>query len=295
MGKNNPILKWEELNGIDYCPDNDGNCPIMVMFTPQASTVVHSHEFYEFVYVQEGFCLHFINERCNLLMPGDFLILPPGINHSYRCKSDIGIVNILFMPEALGENYREIFDLLNIPDSIENAHISTLHASFSLPDREKVKLLLKELAYEREYKSLGWKLRSKALLLELIVLTGRIFSSRFFDRKYDNSYMGNIVSIITIIETQYAKNISVKDMAKSLDISHDHFTRQFKKTTGFTPSEYLHRRRFAKALELLHTNKSVSDVARETGFGQINYFSREFKKLFDMTPTQFQKQCREYE
>jgi AraC family L-rhamnose operon regulatory protein RhaS len=263
------------------------------MFATQASTVLHSHEFYEFVYVQEGFCLHFVNERGNLLMPGDFLVLPPGINHSYRCKSDIGIVNILFLPEVLGEDFDEILGLLSIPASIENAHISALHASFPLPSREKAQTLLKELRDERENKPLGWKLRSKALLLDLAVLTGRIFSSRFPNRQYDNAYMGNMLSITTMIEQRYAEDICVKDMAASLNMSHDHFTRQFKKTTGFAPSEYLHRRRFAKALELLHTDKPVGDVAQKTGFRQISYFSREFKKLFGMTPTEFQRQFRE--
>jgi AraC-like DNA-binding protein len=292
MNKNNLILKWDELSDIAHCPADDEGCPIIAMFTPQASTAVHSHEFYELVYVREGFCLHFINEKGNLLMPGDFLILPPGIDHSYRCKSDIDIVNIMFLPEVLGDDFHEIISLLNIA-SVENTNVFMPHASFLLPDREKIKSLLKELTNEREYKLLGWKLRSKALLLDLIVLAGRVFSSHLSYRLYGNSYMNNMLSVITMIEERYAKNISVKDLAASLDISHDHFTRQFKKATGFTPSEYLQRRRFAKALELLHTNTPVSYVAHVTGFGQISYFSREFKKLFGMTPTEFQKQCRE--
>jgi len=285
MADNNLILKWEELGCAEYYPADGAGCPIIALFTPQASTAPHAHDFYEFVYVQEGFCLHFINEKGNLLTPGDFLVLPPGVRHSYRCKSDIGIVNILFLPEALGGDFHEIFNLLDIPASM-------LHASFSLPEREKVKLLIKELTNEREYKLLGWKLRSKALLLDLIVLAGRIFSSRFPDSRRDSAYTGYMLPAIEIIEKRYAENISVKDMAAPLGISRDHFTRQFKKTTGFTPCEYLRRRRFAKALELLHTDKPVGDAAREAGFGQINYFSREFKKIFNMTPTEFQKQCR---
>jgi len=286
MNKNNLTLKWEELGGMKPFLADDEGCPIIVSFQSQESTVLHTHEFYEFVYVRQGFCLHFVDEKGSLLMPGDFLVIPPGINHSYRCKNDISIVNILFLREAFGGDFGELFSLLNLH--------SMLHASFSLADREKAKSLLCELTDERERKPLGWKLRSKALLIELIVFTSRIFSLRLPKRQYGNPYMGNILSVMKTIETQCASGISVKDMAASLGLSHGHFTRQFKQITGFAPSEYVQRCRYARALELLHTDRPVGEVAHAAGFGQVNYFSREFKKLFNMTPSQFKKQCRDF-
>jgi AraC-like DNA-binding protein len=72
-------------------------------------------------------------------------------------------------------------------------------------------------------------------------------------------------------------NLSVTELCGRFSISPSYFSRIFKRYAGLTLPEYLHNLRLAKAKELLlHTDMSVGDIARETGF----YNSRTFGRLF---------------
>ena len=72
-----------------------------------------------------------------------------------------------------------------------------------------------------------------------------------------------------------------------MGVSADHLTRQFNRTLGITPSEYLRRFRFARAIELLRQQTAVGDVSRMVGFSHISHFSREFKAMFGMNPSEY--------
>jgi AraC-like DNA-binding protein len=112
-------------------------------------------------------------------------------------------------------------------------------------------------------------------------------------RQAGNSYVGYVSGALADIEAHYHEPLSVHGIAASLGISADHLTRQFRQTMGITPVEYLKRYRFARALELLRQQQPVSEVCQAVGFRHISHFSREFKALFDMTPSAFQHQSRD--
>ena len=282
-------ISWEAA--IDNDNDDNEGCPVKILpVSNHPSYSLHSHSFYEIVYVQEGFCLHFTdNNEAVLLMAGDILAVAPNQGHYYRCKENINIVNIMFLPEALAGVIDEVRSLPGISDFFDGNPSLNLHTCLSFQDREHIKEIIKTLIDEQNCKMPGWILRVKSLLIDIIVLMSRVFGANFFNRDSENSYMNNTILAMQIIEKEYKNILTINDIAVSLGISPDHFTRQFKKTTGFTPSDYLRRYRFAKAVELLRHEKSVGEVARETGFQNTNYFSREFKAFFNMTPTEFRK------
>ena len=90
-----------------------------------------------------------------------------------------------------------------------------------------------------------------------------------------------------LIEADYAIDLSIADIARQVGVSADHLTRQFNRTLGITPSEYLRRFRFARAIELLRQQTAVGNVSRMVGFSHISHFSREFKAMFGMNPSEY--------
>lgn len=141
---------------------------------------------------------------------------------------------------------------------------------------------------ERAAQKTGWVVRSRALLVEFMVLLSRVFSARFpASRMGDSAYTGYVSRAMELIEADYAIDLSIADIARQVGVSADHLTRQFNRTLGITPSEYLRRFRFARAIELLRQQTAVGDVSRMVGFSHISHFSREFKAMFGMNPSEY--------
>ncbi len=90
------------------------------------------------------------------------------------------------------------------------------------------------------------------------------------------------------IENYYAEKIDVGNIANETHFSKFDFIRQFKKTYGKTPYNYLKFIRLNKACELLKdTNISVQEVCYNVGYESVSSFSGLFKKEFDFSPKEF--------
>ena len=81
--------------------------------------------------------------------------------------------------------------------------------------------------------------------------------------------------------------ITVNELAKTINVSTKYFTRLFIETFNTTPKQYMIKLQLNKAAELLKENKSVTAAALESGFCDIYYFSKLFKKHMGLTPTEY--------
>lgn len=71
-------------------------------------------------------------------------------------------------------------------------------------------------------------------------------------------------------------------------VSEAHFFRTFKTTFGETPHRYLQRRRIERAMYLLRTSeRSVTDICMEVGFSSLGTFSRTFRDVVGVSPSEF--------
>ena len=92
------------------------------------------------------------------------------------------------------------------------------------------------------------------------------------------------------IEENYNRQISVRDVAHNVCISESYLKSVFRKSCGYTYSEYLTKIRIDKARELLNTTeKTVTEIAFDVGYQTPNAFSAIFKKTTNLTPTQYKK------
>lgn len=97
-------------------------------------------------------------------------------------------------------------------------------------------------------------------------------------------------TVLSYIRSNYDKQISLSDMADIAGMSPKYFCYFFKKMTRKTPVDYLVTYRVEKASrKLLSTDMSVTDIAFATGFNDLSYFIKTFKKLKGYTPADFRK------
>ena len=96
---------------------------------------------------------------------------------------------------------------------------------------------------------------------------------------------------------KYFKNpdFSVSAVAGKLGMSETYFRRLFKSEFGVCPVQYLLQLRIAQAKNLLTYGKAkISEVATASGFSDIYYFSRQFKKQTGLTPTEYKRYVNSY-
>ena len=96
---------------------------------------------------------------------------------------------------------------------------------------------------------------------------------------------------IELIQTRYAENLTIADLAAVARLSPFHFIRSFKRSVGRPPHQYLTNIRMERARVLLKTtNLAITDVAFETGYQSPAHFARLFRRHYGMTPTAYRRE-----
>lgn len=90
------------------------------------------------------------------------------------------------------------------------------------------------------------------------------------------------------VQKNYAKNVSLKELADQLYLSEGYLSRYVRKTFGMTFSEYVKEIRLSHALDDLgHTAHGITQIIYENGFTNPGFFYREFKKKYGMSPAEY--------
>jgi AraC-like DNA-binding protein len=88
------------------------------------------------------------------------------------------------------------------------------------------------------------------------------------------------------MDRAYARPLDVRTVAAVAHISPAHFSRSFRSVFGETPHRYLQRRRIERSMFLLReTDRTVTDICFEVGFGSLGTFSRTFREIVGETPS----------
>jgi AraC-like DNA-binding protein len=90
------------------------------------------------------------------------------------------------------------------------------------------------------------------------------------------------------IEERSGEELSLRTVAKAVNIHPNYLSEKFKHVTGMNFVEYVARTRFEKACRLLRDGDlRISDIAFSAGFQSLSQFNRVFKRLSGKSPTQF--------
>lgn len=97
-----------------------------------------------------------------------------------------------------------------------------------------------------------------------------------------------IQSAMKYIESHYATEISLEDVAKYVGVSPQHFSKIFKNHTGKNYVDWITNLRLEKAMQYMNVgDKTIKEICYLVGYKDPNYFSRIFKKIVGMTPSEY--------
>jgi AraC family transcriptional regulator len=101
-----------------------------------------------------------------------------------------------------------------------------------------------------------------------------------------------VVQALNFIHQNYARELSLSDIAAAAHLSTYHLTRVFKKATGVSPHQYLVQVRVNSARSLLSAgagDRSLAEIAAAVGFADQSHLTRHFKRVLGMTPKQLRQ------
>ncbi|MGJ8664868.1 MAG: AraC family transcriptional regulator [Patiriisocius sp.] len=104
---------------------------------------------------------------------------------------------------------------------------------------------------------------------------------------FSDTRIGYVVKYIR--ENLTDKSITIDQLAEKAYMSTSNFHKKFKNTLGISPIDFVNSEKikFAKKLMKHHRKMLISEIAFNSGFNNVSYFNRQFKKLEFMTPQQF--------
>lgn len=100
----------------------------------------------------------------------------------------------------------------------------------------------------------------------------------------------HIHKAVQYIETHLGEKITLNELSAVADCNESHLSRQFRKETGKTVTEWINEKRIERAKNLLEENQeNITEIALLCGFEHHSYFSRRFRDVTGMTPLEYQK------
>jgi AraC-like DNA-binding protein len=293
------ITAMHTLSVNDLCGPN---IPLTVLIGQHGDNPIglHAHDFIELVFFAEGSSIHEYAGRRYKLEPGDIFVIHPGEPHAYVHSRRAKVYNCLFLAKVLQADLEYLkktdgfFELIMVEPFFrcETGLRDVLHLDAAT--RLRVSGLLAEMHRELEQQRPGYEALARAMLIQLLVTVARFYSQNQKERNLPGDDLFGkralIRQCIHYIEEHYPEEIRLENLADQAYLSPEYFSKVFKQLTAQTPIEFVNTQRLDKAKHLLTTSTlPITDIAFRTGFHDLNYFSRRFKKNTGLTPGKYRK------
>lgn len=215
---------------------------------------------------------------CGTQVKGGIAVVPSGLEHS-----------------AVLDGPSEHLSLFIDPSLITRAGLETQCGPVELIEKYSqaddvilnIGLALKSEIYSE---GLGGRLYADSLANLLAVHLLRHYSTPV---EYSQRYQGGIPAIKLrqvkeFISDNCARDLRLDELADVAGMSRFHFSREFKRSTGTTPHQYLIKLRVDKAKALLATQDlPLTEVGLRSGFSHQSHFTRLFRRLTGTTPKSY--------
>jgi len=102
-----------------------------------------------------------------------------------------------------------------------------------------------------------------------------------------------VETAILEMERQLHRELSLEEIAQSVNLSLSRFRHLFKMETGTTPAQYLKTLRMRRAKELVETTfLNMKQIMCRIGIRDKRHFAKDFERTYGLTPTQYRARCR---
>lgn len=254
--------------------------------TPRFVMPAHWHKEFEIIHIISGeFELHLNNAGFKLLA-GDVIAVDCASIHrgvpSDDCVYECVVFNLGMLAKGQSDTVRALIDpIINseatVSASIKSGESESYEYIISLFDTAKKC----EKFYELEIYSLLFK------IFLLLYREGRIIEH---PNKKLCKQSRAISAVLDKIEADFDEDITLAELAELAGLNEKYLCRIFKEYTEKTIIEYINEIRVENACyEMSASHKNITCAAFDSGFNDLSYFSKTFKKLKGISPTEYKK------
>lgn len=284
------IFKMNPLTSVHpWLPEWLQTEKVHLMRIRPCEDAMHSHNFFELVYVMHGSALHQLGAQVFRVREGDYFIVDFGSFHRYQENREFEIINCLFAPEYVDRA------LANCPSL--SALLSTQVRQFGVQpldapsadriyhdEEQRVRGWMEAMADEYAARRCGYleMIRSNLIQTLVYMLRTPAETQRAADRH------PAVAAMAEYLYDHYAQPLSLAALADQLGYTPQYLSSLFRKETGMSPNGYVQRLRVERSCRLLaESNRRISEIAQEVGYCDLKHFETIFRRHTNVTPRQF--------
>lgn len=202
---------------------------------------------------------------------------------------DMFILTLDFSGKAGGEH--DIFrpesgEVQPLSDFDELNDIPTVFPPYHFDELRDLMTKLSECSYPNAVD----KEQQNQYIKEFLLLV--LYDSAKFNRANNDSYTSNnhVRSACLYIAKNFRRSLTVKEVAKNINITENHLIKLFKKELKQTPNQYIIELKLIHArYQILQSDRTIQEIAYSCGFNTPSYFTKQFLRRFKILPNELRK------
>ncbi len=259
---------------IHYCNCRKFNEP--ARYPSKIARTIQHHELF---FVTGGKGRIIIGKKSYQVKEGMLFYICPDVPHSIEIdlEEPIRFLSVHFSYVRVNFNDNK-WDIENV------AEVLPLHPGQELQDYYHIEDIFKKAVYSWNAKQPGYEFITKTLLQQLLIAIYQNITKQ--SRNYSTTL--KMEKIIQYLHQNINTRVILTELSELVQLSSTYLSRAFKETTGYSVIEFFNKIKIDKAKELIiEGNKRVKEVAQALGFTDEFYFSRIFKRIEGISPSEY--------
>lgn len=254
----------------------------------------HWHEEIEFLVITKGEGLLHLGSAVYPVRENSICIIPSNQLHLLTCECyrRLDFFAIVFHMDFLRSMSNDIVQKKYLETCLSSGSACHVIDPSDVWEQQLLQCLcsVRDAFGAKEY---AYELLIKIRLLEAVhLLVANIAHDQGTVETISDHRVVTVKSMMEYLRGNYDSDITLEQMETEFRLSRGHICRLFKSMTNMTPFEYLNYYRIQQSLDFLeHSDDEISVIATKSGFNNISYYNRTFRRYMHMTPSEYRRSC----
>lgn len=250
------------------------------LYEERTSLFLHWHEHMELLFILNGRCEFVVGGRVLPAARGDLIVVNGGEVHSFTSDEPTDYYCLIISPAFFSDVESDAIYFQNL-----------------ITEDDRVREIFEQMNEAYASREIGGDMMQKSHAYRLMAHLMKNYRAAEMPKEARDAHNRNLTLLDRVkshIAKNYQRHITTDELARICFFSIEYFCRFFKRMTGRTALAYINEYRIEKAAVLLtETDEPVGDIAAKVGFEDLNYFSRVFKRIKKLSPSEYRKEAKQ--